>query len=330
MAEDTQSEAPTQGDAPSVPARLFAIKGTFTGDFSGTKGVFLVVMDVNKVKIHHLFAILANEQSDFRFNTTSSWKQLEDAIISTKLSGGIAHQMSADVQNFIKKSIKDESLSEICNALQDGNNADIRRIFEEIISKAIAEANPRVTVGTEAIAAAETPDEDEKEKEAEKKESEEEAEASAAVYSKLRIKIDPILSPVQGTPAKKLEVGTLIAVKVRENKLLAKRISQLLTVPGEDLSSGQVMATVLSVEDGEFERINVHVELAPDIFGVASCSGELRVKTIGGQSSTAASIAATTSATQGASVSTGMFVTAAVLIFLVLALMGYVVFKGGL
>lgn len=324
------SDATITGGVPAAaksPSKLFAVKGTFSGDYSGARGAFLVVMDVTLARVHHLFVVLAGERGDLKVKPSDPWKSVESTLINAKLSGGIAHQMSADVQEYMRSTLKGEICPHICNALQDGNTGEIKRTFEEIISKSIAETTPRLSIAVEPVASADAP---EPEPEAKPVEAapEEAAPApqTATVASVMRVRVDPVLSPVQGVPAKELKMGTLIAVKIREIKLLSRSITRLVPVPG-DHTDGQFMGTVVGVEPGEYERINVHVELAAGIQGIATCSGELRIKCIktgggGGLSSVAGA--------GGVNITTGLFILTAIVIFGVLIAMAYWIFQSGL
>lgn len=322
--ETVMGGEPVKGPA-AGPPKLFAIKGSFSGDFSGARGAFLVVMDVSLIRLHHLFVVLAGERGDIKVKISDPWKTVESALINAKLSGGIAHQMSADVQEYMRGSLKGDLCAHVCNALQDGNTGEIKRTFEDIISKAIAETTPRVSVAVEAIAAAEAPEPEAEPAAPAAAEAAPEPQA-ATVSSVSKVKVDPVLSPVQGVPAKDLRPGTLIAVKIREIKMLSRSITKLIPAPG-DFADGQFMGTVIGVEPGEFERMVVRVELAPDVLGIASCSGELRVKVIKGEGGGAMRAIA---GTGGVNITTGIFVVTAVVIFAVLIAMALWVFQSGL
>lgn len=331
MAEEANGNK--QGAAPArTEGGIFAVKGLFSGEFSGLHGLFLVVMDIVRLKISRIYVVVGGDKQEVKINNQVPWKQMESDIITLKLSGGIAQQMSLDVQNYLKRVLQDDFRDEVVMALSGRNVTELRRLFEEILSRAIAEATVKVDAVIEGVNAADVP------------ELQTEASAPAAAPGtaetaapagfgpqQVRVRVEPVLSPVNGIPARQLQPGVVILVKIREEMAVLRNLQTLLAPRNRGVEMGAVMGTVLSVQPIEFERYALTLELAKNVIGVASISGELKVKVAEGRQHMPVSLpVAEEPAIAGPGLSTTPFVFGAILIFTILAILAYLFFGGAI
>lgn len=337
MADTTLvNESPAGGGETQAESLLVAVKGQFASDFGGVRGVFLFVMDVVRLKTSRLYVIVrAGDRPDMKFDLRHSWKSLESDIVKAKLSGGIAQQMSLDVQAYLKRVLAEDIRDEMAMLLQNDNLNEARRIFEEIFSRALGEGSVHVDLAAERTAVAEVPEmQTQPPAPAEAPGAAEAAQPAEAAQKPaeptgVRVKVEPVLSPVHGVPARTLTVGTIILVKIKEDSAIMKNLQALLAPRNRDVDEpGAVRAGVVSITPGEYERLSLLVELAKNVTGICGVPPELKIKTAveGLAVPRPAAAAATPAAAAGPTLPTNYFLIAAIVMFLIFAVIAYFVF----
>lgn len=315
----------TPASAVAVHVRnLCAVKAVFQGDYNGARGCFLLLMDLDENRVDRLHAIIATDPNDFRFQPRQEWKSFEDEIIRAKLGGNVAQQMGMEVQSYMKKIIKDDLAAEVASAIRHRNPEDVKRMMTDVISKAIADAQVLIDLSLEAV-------EEEIPVEPEKKPDEiEEASPAPVVTKDVTLKVEPILAPVQGVPAKLLKPGMQVVLEMKEHSTLKQNVSKLLTTRVAGSDRGTLVGTVLEVLPGAEHRVLIRFELAPNVIGLSKLFGDLKVLVQG----RAAAIRAIRKTTPSADldpggITTRTFVMAVIAIFTIMAILTYLIFVEG-
>lgn len=327
-----ESPITAPGDpAASSARRNVAIKGVFSGDYSGARGAFLVVIDPSQQKLDRVHAIIANDKTEDRFRVAGDWKTLEDALVSAKLHGQAIVELSKDVQNYIRKTIQDDAIEPLSEAIQANQQADVRRILVDIISKAIADANVLMQIAVEEFVL-EPPSDQSATVVAESAPLESDAAMPAPAVQQARVKVDPILSPVAGIAAKNVAPGMTMVVEVKDGAVGKTALAKALALrqPGA-AGKNQYEAKVIDVQPADYDRVAITVSLGPDIVGTTSLSGELRIKVSDASLKLANVRADGKGAVAGGPlppVSTNIFLWAALGILAIMAVLAYLVFGG--
>lgn len=324
MAEIADIETTQTGNAGGVLRTLCAVKGVFTGEYNGARGCFLFVMDLDQNTLDRVLVLIVTDLSDFRFQASQEWRSFQDAIIAAKLQGKAAHQMSTEVQSYIERVIRDERAEEICGAIRIGNREDIKRSMMDLISRAIADAQVVLEISLEPVF-----------EELPKKSEvvlddvpEESAPASeAATVKDVVLKVSPILAPVHGMPARLLKQGQGLMVKVMEQPPLKAYLVRILSLRNTGADRGTIQGTVMGVLPIEEERVQITMELAPNVIGTAKILGELKVQVSAKQRTwTGKTIDIVEKDSRG--ITTSTFMIATILIFTIMAILAYLIFGG--
>ncbi len=316
--------------------RLVAVKAVFSGDYSGSRGAFLLVLDPVLMKLDRVHAIVANDKTEDRFRITNDWRTIEDALVSAKLHGQAIVELSRDVQNYIRKAVQDEVMEPLAEAVVNNQNNDVRRILGDVVSKAIADANVLIQVAMEAVVLEEAPA---AAATVAAPEGMEPAQAPSLVGAPTapttRIRVDPILSPVSGIAAKNVLPGMTMVVEAKDLGASRTAVAKImaLKMPGAT-GKTQFEGKVLDVSPGDYDRITITMALSPDVIGFTNISGELRVKVSDASIRLAEAKGGSSPGARGLDggplppVSTNLFLWAAFGILAIMALLAYLVFGG--
>lgn len=335
MAELEHSDtnnAPAPHPSVEPPSSMYAVKSIFVGDYTEVRGVILLAVDTARRKLDRIFCVIVPDSGSFGFQLDSGWKAFEDAIISSKLSGNTAHQMSMEVQKYLKRAIQDEIIDDLILAVEHNSEGEIARQLEDVISRAIADANVVVKVSLERIEAKEITEDEPDEDSGENTPEVETAPAGMpAGILRREVKVDPVLSPVHGVAVSDLKPGMVLVVSIRETGVVGENLKRLLSTRAAD-DSGHFEAPVISLEDStQSDRCVIKARLAESITGVTTLSGELRVKVTGKSAPVPDEMAkpefeTTIGLKKG--VSTKHFAILSFLVFTILAFLAYLVFGG--
>ncbi|MEK8024146.1 MAG: hypothetical protein AAB229_10115 [Candidatus Hydrogenedentota bacterium] len=324
------SGAPAQARATQSPVsrkKLCALKGVFAGDYSGVRGTFLILMDLDSQSQHRLHVIIASEKGEFRFQIKQEWKAFEDAIIRAKLQGMVAHQLSMEIQSYVSRMMSEDAGISISENIKTGHPEEIRRVLIEIFSRAIADADILMEVEVEHV---EEVVEDTSQQAAAPVEEQPAGETQKFVMQEVVLRVEPILSPVLGIAAKELKPGMNIIVEIKEQSSLKQNISKLLSVRGSG-EKPTAVGTVVDVSPGVHDRITIRVNLAPNVVGITNIFGDLRVKVPEVQAARAIS-AISSGAADGPrepmALSTPAFILATLGIFTIMLILAYLIFGG--
>lgn len=350
MADLAPTDASASGVATSGPTagssgargtrRLYAIKGMFSGDYSGVRGAFLLLLDLEAQRLDRIHAIIANDKTEYRFQTSKDWKSFEDGLISAKLHGQVIAEMSRDVQAYVKRVIQDEVMPSLVEAIVGNAPGDVRRIMAEVVSKAVADANVLMETSIELVDLADIVDDPSvvvstaavTEEVAPTPEGGQPAEAPLAVQQ-IKIRVDPILSPVNGIAMKNITPGMTMVVEVKDAGAAQSRLAKIMAIKRAGSGDRKLFeGKVLDVAKAEYNRISITMLLAPDVIGQTNISGELRVKVSDASLQLAqvrdAGANPVVSDGQLPPVSTNIFLWAALGIFTIMLILAYLIFGG--
>ncbi|RMH58461.1 MAG: hypothetical protein D6679_04505 [Candidatus Hydrogenedentota bacterium] len=309
---------------------MCAVKGAFAGDFTEVRGAFIAIFDMDREMVERVFVAVVGDSTDLRMRVDQGWKELEDAIVSAKLSGLTANQMTSDVQKYLRQMLRDDFGTEVIEGIKTDHEADVRRILMEILSRAIADSRVLLQIDVERFEQVEGEEEDRGEEregdEAKDTDAVPGAEAVKPMDRLLTIKVDPILAPVTGTPAKDLSPGTTILVYPRETSTVRKNAMKLLAARQGRKEGEALEGRVLSVTPAEFDRVTIRMSMGESLQGLANISGELRVKTA--EATVSQGFLWSDEPAVGGGITTKHFVLAALAILLIMAVMAYFVFGG--
>lgn len=321
--------APSSAAAPAHARRLAAIKAVFNGEYSGARGALLIVIDLDAERLERLYVAIAAESDETRYNVAQNWKDFEALVINAKLQGHIAHQTTGEVTGYLRRVLSEEFTGIVCEALRQESPADVRRIIVDLVSRAIADTQILMEFGVEkfeelvAPAAAAAPAESE---------SDATAVTGAAATKEVRLRVDPILSPVTGIPAKGVKPGMRLRVQARDVATLKQHIIKTLSLQVGGIEKGLLTGQVISLAPAEHDRVSIELHLAPNVVGVANISGELRIQTMDPSTRLVAPPAADLSAAAGSAAAAGIssraFLWASIAIVTFLVLLAYLLFGG--
>lgn len=326
MAEEN-GVAVVAGAGPSARTRrCFALKAVFTGEFNGARGALLVILDAESGRLDRVMVIIASDSSEFRFPVQQDWKTFEGSLISAKLQGLIVHQMSMDVQTYLKKALMDDPGFALYDALKAGVLSDARKILADIVSKAIADADVLIELASEIFETVETPPDDATAAAA-PAETEQPSAAHAPSQAEMKLRVEPILAPISGVAAKDVQPGMNIYVEIRDSSAVKQNVARLLTTKSGGADKGVVVGKVLDVASTEFDRVSITCLLAPNVIGVCNLSGALQIKA-SGVASPSAGIFSSGPSSPGSEISPNVFLYAAIAVFTFMLVLAYLVFGG--
>jgi hypothetical protein len=327
MSEENGAAAVASLGAPSRIRRFFAVKAVFTGEFNGARGALLIILDAESGRLDRVMVIIASDSSEFRFPVQQDWKTYEGALISAKLQGQIVHQMSMDVQIYLKKAMMDEAGFALFDALKAGVLSDARKILADIVSKAIADAEVLIELASEIFESVEPPADDAT-TEAPPAGADQAGEApAAAAHAEMKLRVEPILAPISGIAAKDVHPGMNIFVDIRDSNAIKQNVARLLTTKAGGPEKGAISAKVLEVAPTEFDRVSITCQLAPNVLGVCNLSGALQIKASGTAEGRPGLFAAGP-ASAAPEISPNVFLFAAIAVFTFMLVLAYLVFGG--
>lgn len=319
--------APDAGFVPPSKKKLTAVKGVFAGDYSGVRGTFLVMMDMDQQSLHRLHVVVASDKGEFRFQIKQDWKGFEDSIIRAKLQGYVAHQLSMEVQSYVKRMLTEEAGVSICENIRTGHPDEIRRVLVEVLSRAIADSDILMEIDVEDVAEA-VPAEPAQAASEEAPVAASEGEAIKALQQEVVLRVEPLLSPVYGVAAKELKPGMHIIVEIKEQSTLKQNVSKLLAVRGSG-EKPTAIGTVIDIAPGVHDRMTIRVSLAPNVVGITNIFGDLRLKVPEAQAARAFAALQheqVIQATTPMAISTPAFVLATLGIFTIMMILAYLIF----
>lgn len=329
---NNNAQIPAELVALAGKRRFFAFKGVFSGEYSGVRGACLIIIDEKAIRVDRLYVIIAGEGDDFKYQTQQDWKSFESNIISTKLQGKIAHQTTIDVQSYLKKTLQDDLLLSLLDAGRGNLINDVRRIIADLISKAIADSQILLQIEIETF--------EESGEGGEVISSEQGVFVAAAdgagtgtVVSQpqelIRLRVEPLLSPVQGVAAKNLLPGMTIHVEIKDPSTIKQHITKMLIFkPGSGGRNNVLEARVLSIQPAEYERVTIITQLASNVQGISTISGELRIKVSETAKKFYDVISSGTSLPTGPALSSRAFFWSLFGIIVIMLIMAYLIFGG--
>lgn len=324
------SDAPavSAADALAAPPRvrqLVAIKAVFSGEYSGVRGALLVVMDLTEERLERLYAVIAAEGDETRYNVSQTWKDFEALVINAKLQGHIAHQTTGEVTGYLRRVLTEEFAGIVCESLRHESPSDVRRILVDLVSRAIADTQILMELGLESV---------EELVSAVSVSTEPGPEAAAAAgpasatVKDVRVRVDPILSPVTGVPAKELKPGMRLRVQVRDLSTIKQHTVKMLAIKVGGIEKGILTGQVRSVAPTEHDRVSIELDLAQNVIGVASLSGELRIQIMDHSARLAAPAGTAAGAAAAPGLSSKGFLWASIAIVTFLVILAYLIFGG--
>ena len=326
----TGERVPAEIAALTGPRLFMAFKGVFSGEYTGARGACLIIADVKAIKADRLYVIISGEGDEFKYQTTQDWKSFESSLISTKLQGSIAHQTTIDVQAYMKKVLQDDLLLSLIEAAWHSQVNDVRRIVADIISRAIADSQVLLQIevetfeesgGTGAVLM--------QDQGASVSEQQKASATDQQAQTTARLKVDPILSPVQGVAAKNLLPGMVLSVEVRDPSTIKQNVAKLLTLkPGIGGKNNILDARVVSIHPAEYDRVTILSQLGQNIQGISVISGELRVKVSETAKKFYEVFTEKPSTPPGPVLSSMAFFWSAILIIGIMLILAYLVFGG--
>lgn len=324
--EAMEESAPAYAAATQPTRRLYAVKAVFTGEYNGARGALLVVVDAQTEKLDRVTVIIANDTSEFRFPVHQEWRGFEGALISAKLQGQIVHQMSLDVQTYLKRALQEDAGLLLLDALKGGLTVDVRKVLSDIISKAIADAEVLMETNVETFDSVEQ-NADETTAVAPPTEGATAEAAPPAPAPGIRIKCEPILSPVSGLAAKDVLPGMTIFVEIKDTDAVKQNVARLLTNRAGGADKGRILARVTEVSAIEFDRILITCMLAPSVMGVCSVSGALLLK-VPSETMNFSAAKASRGPLTVTSIPANVFLYAAIAVFTFMLVLAYLIFGG--
>jgi hypothetical protein len=325
---DENGAAAVGGEGVSTRVRrCYAVKAVFTGEFNGARGALLVILDAEGGRLDRTYVIIASDSSEFRFPVQQDWKTFEGALISAKLQGQIVHQMSMEVQTYLKRALMDEAGFALFDALKAGVMSDARKILSDLISRAIADAEVFIELASELFETAETIADDATTEAAPSTNAEEPSAAAPSAQPVMKLRVEPILAPISGIAAKDLQPGMNVFVEIRDTSAVKQNVARLLTTKATGPDKGVIAARVMEVAPTEFDRVSITCQLAPNVFGTCNLSGALQVKA-GGEAQKSRGIFSAGTAAAGPEISANVFLFGAIAVFTFMLLLAYLVFGG--
>lgn len=266
---------------------LFAVKGRFRGEGTGLQGLVFAIADAGDRRIDRFTAIVANEGGLVRTDLHQSWRSFEEVLYTARFAGGIAQNLSREVQTYMISHLASDGADDFFDSLGAGRFGLAQEVVANLLGKVLGDgqvtvelAGERVT--REEISVPETP------VPAPAPASEaaptapggEAAAAPAAAPQEVLIKVEPMLSPLRGMAASKLVPGQQIFVRSVETSEIGRHIARL-TAQGLGVQENQIPVTVLSVQTAEYDRIRLRTSFGPGIVGISVISPELKVALVG-------------------------------------------------
>ncbi len=319
---------PEAGNGSSGQRVLTAVKGVFSGEYTGARGAMLVIVEPRLSRVDRIYAIVAGDGDEFRYQPGQEWKSFESQLINSKLQGSIAHQMTIDVQAYIKKVLQDDLLGAFCDAIQQNQAGDVRKILSDILSRAIADSQVLMQIDMEKIVEAAPEGMAAAAPAAAAPASSPEAAPAAVPAETVRIRVEPVLSPVQGVPANRLTPGMTIMVEVRDPSTIKQNVAKMLSTKTGAMKGGPIEARVMEVTPSEYERVQIVTQLAQQLMGISHISGELRVKVSDASLKFHEVLSGAPSRLSGPAISSRVFFWSSVAIVLFMFLLAWLVFGG--
>lgn len=274
-------------DAGTGRGELVAVKGRFRGDGSGLTGLFFAVADPAAHRIERFTSVVANEGNLLRTDIHQSWRSFEETLYTARFSGGVAQNLSREVQTYMLTHLGGSEADDLYEALLAGRNAPAQEVLSTLFGRVLGDGNVLVDLAVEKVRPEEVapaaPPRREGGAEAEAPEAPAAAPVAApaaevahAAPQEIVIKVEPLLSPLRGVAVSNLKPGHEILVRPVETGEMGRHIIRL-TAQGLGVPENQIPVVVLSVEPAEFGRMRLRTQFGPGIVGISMISPELKV-----------------------------------------------------
>jgi hypothetical protein len=275
---------------------LVAAKVRFRGEGTGLAGLLFLVADPAVRRIDRLSAIVSHGGGIVRTDLQQAWRSFEEVLHTARFSGGVAQNLSREVQTYMLTHLSGREGEEIHEALLAGRLGPAREILADLLGRVLGDGSVGVEAATERIrpedlfadeplpeASGGGPAAPEAATDGPPGRAEEAAApAPEPPQPEIVIKVEPLLSPLRGVAASKLQPGQRILVRPVETSELGRHVVRL-TAQGLGVPENQIPVAVLSVQSIEFERVKIRTAFGPGIVGVSIISPELRVATAAGE-----------------------------------------------
>lgn len=279
----------------SMPKDYVALKIRYMGYKTHKYGLILIILNVRAKEIEDIYVTVDNNIEASQMETSLKFEDFREAIVHYINSKNIDLELMGRIRETINK---EDFREKIFLKLLNDNHFNIGQLkldFSEMFFKIITEPNCAVKIEEEEIdlfrlykskksyfsegegapgAETEGAAGEKAEGGADKKE-----EVHIRNISLVLLKIEPVLSPIKGTPVNELQTGDQIMVKIIDEREIGNYLGDLL---GGRVNNSivPIPATIMEMQwQEETENVMIMVQFGPGIAGRMFVPPEIKIET---------------------------------------------------
>lgn len=254
----------------SVFQNIVVIKGKFIFTRSFLFGVFIVIFQLRQKQIYRIRTIVSYDPRVYEINLSLDWYLFEQQICAFRLNEGSLSGFTQELDNLFYGRLNNSK--EFKEVLLDPANGDLETILRAVLTEQLPSEDVLLTINRDLLNLAQfrrlalVPTEEK-----------DYGQGSALNTTiSLNLKIELVHDYVGGLPAKSLEVGDLVLVKVTDERDIAHYLSHLI-------GGGQgekVLPLTVPIEEihRRSNEIEILTRFGPGVTGATLIGSQTRVK----------------------------------------------------
>lgn len=269
----------------AVPKDIYAVKAKFVTQITGYFGAFFFCYDERENRVRRFISVVTGDKEIGKLDIKRDWRSFEEEIYRFARERGVD---GLKIEQIKKRLTDSEFISKVRNILKYGESAErsvTHNLFVDELYNVFADTNIAVKFDIEMTDAFELNKgqmlkEDNGEKKGEAGETESVIKGDKGKEKKTLIVLDvePVLSPVRGVPAKKLEYGDEIQVKIVDEKEIADYLAELLGGKIDNLRI-PIFTRVVEIKELESGNLRILTQFGPGIVGTCKVPSYVKVNT---------------------------------------------------
>ncbi len=274
----------------SMPKDYMALKMRYMGYKTHKYGLILIILNMRSKEIEDTYVTIDNVMEASQMETSLKFEDFKEAIINYIKNKSIDLELMGRIREAITK---DEFKEKIFLKVVGENQINISQLkldFAELFFKIITEPNCAIKIEEEPIdlfrlykskgAYLKETKEGEEVKEGDTEEgAEKREELHIRNISLVLLKIEPILSPIKGTPVNELQIGDQIMVKITDEREIGNYLASLLGAK-ENENLIPIPTTIMEINrQEETGNIMIMVQFGPGIAGRMYVPPEIKLET---------------------------------------------------
>jgi hypothetical protein len=258
----------------SVDKDIYVVRGKFIAQGSKVYGTFIFFYNTKSKEIYRLNMVIKKEErAAIEFSFKLPWREFEKKLVDYGLSNLIKIDLQDKFAFQMKTPKAISTFEKFMVRKKEHDEQALKAFFTEVVFNLTGDSDIAIKLHIERTDAFELNKGNVKETDIIFKEEKEEADVKEEIDENnddvLNLRIEPELSPGEGTEITLLRPGDIISVKIADERPIAEYIATLLNakepVTNENIMIYSKVKDIITTEQG----FVVKVEFGPGINGIA-------------------------------------------------------------